>query len=188
MSTEDTTTTSNATNNEPSASSVSPSQDQPSESSTDTAVEDNNNNDVQEEEFPSEFICPIAREPPQQGARFVIGANGKDVETYYVGESQRTRLVPTRTPPSTQVFEYNALYMSIAIQGPLYAHNYVKHATSGVMICRTLAEACIERVSSDEQAMIDAERTRLGLSLEVEELDEAIRRRMEETIEDIENP
>ena len=64
----------------------------------------------------------------------------------------------------------------------------MKHATSGVMICRTLAEACIERVSSDEQAMIDAERTRLGLSLEVEELDEAIRRRMEETIEDIESP
>ena len=95
MSTEDTTTTSNTTNNE--TSSVSPSQDQPSESSTDTAVEDNNNNDVQEEEFPSEFICPILREPPQQGARFVIGANGKDVETYYVGESQRTRLVPTRT-------------------------------------------------------------------------------------------
>lgn len=159
------------------------------EPSADTAIDDNsNNNNGQGVDFPSELICPIDGVPPEQGARFLIGPNGKDVETYYIGNRQCTRLVPSNTPPSTQVFEYNNLYRAIAIQGPLYARNYVKHPISGVMICRTLAMECVQRVSSNEQAEIDAERNRLGLTPEVEELDEAIRLQMEETMEDIRSP
>ena len=63
----------------------------------------------------------------------------------------------------------------------------VKHPTNGVMVRRNLARDCIVMVSSDEQAVIDAERDRRGLAPEGE-LDEAIRRRMDETVGNVQNP
>ena len=101
------------------------------------------------DDFPSALICPINKEPPAVPV------------TFDVPDKQGNT--------SNQVFEYSALYRTIANQGVLTAFRNVRHTINGAWVRRDEALPLISEVSPELKARIAAERARLSLSADDDE-------------------
>ena len=119
-------------------------------------------------DFPSLLTCPINMEPPAVPVTFDV-PNEDGVLC-------------------SQVFEYSALYRAIYTKGVRQAYRKIRHTITGDWIRRDQALALVKRVPPNLQAMIAAERVRLGLSIDDDEPvgpdDQRMYREMMERIQD----
>ena len=101
----------------------------------------------EDNEFPSCLTCPITQLPPTDAMWFLIrDANGNC---------------------NLQVFERRALYLHIATMGAGSARRYVRHPIANGTVLRVNAMALVRRVPAVTQEIINAERRRRGMSMDV---------------------
>ena len=101
----------------------------------------------EDNEFQSCLTCPITQVPPTDAVWFLI----QDA----MGRS------------NLQVFERRALYMHIATMGMGRARRYVRHPIANGCALRVNAMALVRRVPAATQEIINAERRRRGLPMDV---------------------
>ena len=104
----------------------------------------------EDQDIPSQHICPLVQEPPFDAIHFdVPSANGT-----------------TTTPTSQQVYEKSALYRFVGMQGDLSIRRTLTHPFNRVRIARNLAWDCVRPVAPALQETLHRERSVLGLLLE----------------------
>ena len=101
----------------------------------------------EDNEFQSCLTCPITQVPPTDAVWFLI----QDA----MGRS------------NLQVFERRALYMHIATMGMGRARRYVRHPIANGRALRVNAMALVRRVPAATQDIINAERRRRGMTMDV---------------------
>lgn len=137
------------------SSSITPptNRQQPSETSNETSNESNTSNvtEMGDNNDASEFsdinVCCITGEPPTDGVRFLVPDESGVI--------------------SDQVFEYTALHRHVATHGYLEAFRNVKHPITRASVPRNIAASYIRHVPPSLQRLINDERQRLGLPLDV---------------------
>ena len=96
------------------------------------------------DDFPSYFVCPYTLEPPVNGVTFNATTRSSGV--------------------SPQVFEYSRIYRDISMHGREGTFRSFHHPTNGATVRRDNAMSLLRPVSDETQAILTAERVRLGLS------------------------